>query len=184
MIALGIIADTHIPDRKRTLHPEVLPLFRDAGLDAILHAGDVSVPRVLEELGDIAPVYAVRGNRDLWRLGHLPLFLELEFGGVPILLTHGQGRWWNYLAGKAQYLIYGLQPERYKRRLVQAFPHARVIIFGHLHLPINDWVNDQLIFNPGTACCPDRNSLPPSVGFLRVHAGRIIESEIVYLKEA
>lgn len=182
MTILGVIADTHIPDRMRGLHPEVIPLFEESGVQAILHAGDVSVPRVLEELGEIAPVYAVRGNRDFWRLRYLPLFVNLEFNGVPMVLAHGQGRWWNYLAGKAYYLAYGLQPERYKRRLVESFPQARVIIFGHIHVPINDWMGERLLFNPGTACCPEIKKLPPSVGLLHVSAGGEVHGEVVYLE--
>lgn len=181
MMILGVIADTHIPDRTRQLHPKVLPLFEESGVEVILHAGDVSVPRVLAELREIAPVYAVRGNRDFWRLRDLPAFVDLEFNRVPMVLAHGQGRWWNYLAGKVQYLAHGLQPERYKRQLVQTFPHARVIIFGHLHIPINDWVGERLLFNPGTACCPEIKKLPPSVGFLHVNAGGEVKGEIVYL---
>lgn len=181
MTLLGVIADTHIPDRTRRLHPKVIPLFKQSGVEVILHAGDVSVPKVLAELREIAPVYAVRGNRDFWRLRYLPAFVDLEFNGVPVVLAHGQGRWWNYLASKVQYLAYGLQPERYKRQLVQTFPHARVIIFGHIHIPVNDWVSGRLLFNPGTACCPEVNKLPPSVGLLHVNAGGEVRGEIVYL---
>ena len=184
MTVLGVISDTHIPDRRKYLHPAVLPLFRKAGVEMIVHAGDVSVPRVLDELRQLAPVYAVRGNRDWVRLRHLPLSLPLEIGGVSILLTHGQGRWWDYLAGKVRYLLYGLQPERYKRHLVQVFPAYKVIIFGHLHIPINDWVGGQLLFNPGTACCPDIKNIPPSVGLLYIPAGGNVNGEIIPLEEA
>ncbi len=181
MTVLGVIADTHIPDRRQELHPEILPFFQNSGVDAILHAGDVSVPGVLEALRQVAPVYAVRGNRDWWRLGHLPFFLNLTFEGVSIILTHGHGRWWEYLIGKVYYLLHGVQPERFKRSLVQTYPEARVIIFGHMHIPMNDWTNEQLVFNPGTACCPDIKRLPPSVGLLHIQSGGDVRGEIVYL---
>ena len=64
MIRLGVISDTHIPDRARRLNERVIPVFREAGVSAILHAGDVSTPRVLKQLEEVAPVYATRGNRD------------------------------------------------------------------------------------------------------------------------
>ena len=62
MTTLGVLADTHIPDRVNQLNPRVLEIFQQAEVNAILHAGDVSVPRVLEELGQVAPVHAVRGK--------------------------------------------------------------------------------------------------------------------------
>jgi putative phosphoesterase len=79
LITLGVIADTHIPDRARSLDPQLLSIFDAAQVKAILHAGDVCVPRILDELGEIAPVHAVRGNRDLWALRQLPLSLEIRF---------------------------------------------------------------------------------------------------------
>jgi putative phosphoesterase len=66
MTTLGVLADTHIPDRVPTLNPRVIQVFRQAQVSAILHAGDVSVPQVLAELEKIAQVYAVRGNRDIF----------------------------------------------------------------------------------------------------------------------
>jgi putative phosphoesterase len=107
---LGIISDTHIPDRARRLHPQVLPLFREAGVSAILHAGDVSSPGVLKQLGEVAPVVAVRGNRDWVLMRRLPLIQQLTFGSISIVLTHGHGRWQEYLLDKADYLLNGYPP--------------------------------------------------------------------------
>ncbi len=61
---LGVVADTHVPDKAKTLNPQVLAILRQAEVSAILHAGDISSPGVLTALGEIAPVYAVLGNRD------------------------------------------------------------------------------------------------------------------------
>jgi putative phosphoesterase len=182
MTVLGVIADTHIPDRMRHLHADVLPIFREAGVEAILHAGDVSVPRILDQLGQVAPVHAVRGNRDWFRLRYLPQSLTFNFEGSPIVLTHGFGSAWGYLAGKLHYLLHGVHPEWFVQRLQESYPHAKVIVFGHVHLPINDWQGGQLFFNPGTACCPEVKGLAPSVGLLYLHAGGEVEGEIIPLE--
>ena len=59
---IGLISDTHIPDRAKVLPQKVIEAFNDVEL--ILHAGDLTSPRVIEELEDIAPVMAVQGNMD------------------------------------------------------------------------------------------------------------------------
>jgi len=90
MLTLGVVADTHVPDRARLLNPKVTDIFREAGVVAILHAGDICSPEILDQLGGIALVHAVQGNRDIWRLAHLPPQISLQFEGVNIGLTHGQ----------------------------------------------------------------------------------------------
>ena len=75
MIQLGIISDTH-----GLLRPEVVERLKTC--DAILHAGDVNRPEILDTLRAIAPLYVVRGNNDKdWAEG-LPHSLAMEFGGV------------------------------------------------------------------------------------------------------
>ena len=59
---IGVVADTHIPDRTRELPAEIFDHLH--GVDMILHAGDVSRQIVLDRLATIAPVIAVQGNRD------------------------------------------------------------------------------------------------------------------------
>ncbi len=179
MTTLGVLSDTHVPDRVRALKPWILPLFREYRVDAILHAGDVCVPQVLEQLQEIAPVYAVRGNRDYLQLRHLPVSLRLEFDGVTIGLTHGHGTWKNYVVDKGYIIRYGLQPERYLQRALLAFPGVQAIVFGHTHLPVNTWVDGVLCLNPGSACCPDTKHPTSSVGVVHIQAGGGIEAEII-----
>lgn len=170
---LGILSDTHVPDRRRELSPQVIDFFKQEKVEAILHAGDISTPRVLTELAQIAPVYAVRGNRDWVRLGHLPLTRYLTFNGVPIALAHGHGGWQSYLVDRAAYMIQGYRLERFTRRLLKAFPQARVIVFGHTHRPLNRWVDGQLLFNPGSAHIPSDDGLPASIGLLHLENGQV-----------
>lgn len=180
MTVLGLLADTHIPDRAEALHPAILPIFRDARVTAILHAGDVSVAPVIHELETVAPVYAVLGNRDIYHLRHLPMSRLLHFDGVPVGLVHGQGSVWFYLYEKIHVLTIGYRLEFYLPYLFRTLPRARVIVFGHSHMPMIRWVKGTLIVNPGSASCPNREHLP-SIGLLRLEGGQV-EAELVWLR--
>jgi uncharacterized protein len=182
MSTLGVISDTHIPDRRRSLHPQIIPIFREAGVSAILHAGDVISPKVLASLNQVAPVYAVRGNRDWVWLRQLPFDRMLSIQGVTIALTHGHGRWWTYLVGRIDYIRYGVRQERYQLRLLKTYPQAQVIVFGHTHRPINLWVDGRLLFNPGSPHFPDKNEFTPSIGLLHILNGGEVQGEIIKLE--
>jgi putative phosphoesterase len=178
MVTLGILSDTHIPDRSRGLHPKILETFRSARVEAILHAGDISTPAVLLELGDIAPVYAVRGNRDIYALPRLPDQLTLTFAGFKIGLIHGHGRLRDYLVDKVYILFFGVQEQRYQKRVLQSLSAVNVMVFGHLHQRVHAQVEGKLLFNPGSACCPDwKHGYPPSIALLHLQVGGGIEYE-------
>jgi hypothetical protein len=181
VITLGIVSDTHIPDRARELHPHLLTTFREARVTAILHAGDICTNLVIKQLAEIAPVHAVRGNRDIYYLPHLPRSLTLTYEGVRIGLTHGHGRLWDYLLDKGHWLMKGMQVERYQQRALNACSDAQVIIFGHLHRRVTAWIAGKYVFNPGSACCPDDTCPSPSVGLLHLDNGQVIAGEIISL---
>jgi len=178
---VGVLADTHIPDRSRRLNPRVLELFRAARVQAILHAGDICIPAVLEELNRLAPVAAVRGNRDWTMRASLPIRQELTFSDVQVGLVHGHGSLSLYLLDKLHYIAAGYRFERYQRLLLRTLPDVRVIVFGHTHHPENHWEGSTLIFNPGSACCPDRSQRVPSIGILRFFPGQRVVGEILPL---
>ncbi len=183
MLTLGIIADTHVPDRARQLDPGVLAIFDRAGVAAILHAGDICAPSVLAQLETLAPVYAVRGNRDIWHMGHLPTQLELTFAGVSIGLTHGHNGLTGYFSQKLSYFVAGYQLPRFEKQLAKRFPAAQVIIFGHTHRSENTRVNGRLIFNPGASSPLLFGNIPPSVGLLHLQDGAVW-GEIIPLASA
>jgi putative phosphoesterase len=183
MLTLGVIADTHIPDRARSLPPKAIATFEEAKVAAILHAGDISLPKVLIQLEDIAPVYAVRGNRDLLGFRDLPRHRRLTYEGVSIGLTHGHGTWGEYIQEKIKYLLFGPTKFSYFEEIaLRIFPDTQVVILGHNHAPVNRWQEGQLIFNPGSATCPNEYipHLTPSVGLLHVD-GKNVEGEIVFI---
>jgi putative phosphoesterase len=181
MAVIGVLSDTHVPDRARSLNPRAFEIFRRAQVDAILHAGDVSVQNVLDQLGQIAPVYAVRGNRDWVALRRLPKALRLTFDGAAVALAHGHGRWWNYLRDRVEYILRGYRLEMFLPRLLAEFPDVDVIVFGHTHRPLNQWVDGKLVFNPGSPHFPDPDVPFPSVGLLYLQAGERPSGEIVPL---
>lgn len=181
LLRVGVVADTHVPDRVKRLHPGLLPALDAAGVNLILHAGDVCVPDVLTALGEIAPVMAVRGNRDWAFYGRLPLALHLTLAEAPVVLLHGHGGWWPYLVDKWKYFWKGYEFERYRRLLEPAAGEAKVVVFGHTHRRENRWCNGRLFFNPGSAGL----NLPqqrPSYGILSVYSGGLVNDQIFDLE--
>ncbi len=181
MKILGVLADTHIPDRVPKLDQRLLQRFSEGGVSAILHAGDVSVPRVLRQLEQVAPVYAVKGNRDIFALRQLPLQMSLNFEGISIGLAHGHGSFSRYVLDRIHRDIYGRLVERYIRRMLEAFPAVQVIVFGHLHVPCNFHLDGKLLFNPGSASYPWPRDNPATFGLLYLEKGAPARGEIIEL---
>jgi putative phosphoesterase len=169
-ITVGVIADTHIPDRMRQLPADLPRLF--AGVAAILHAGDVTAPAVLDDLARIAPVHAVAGNADFGRL-RLPSDLTLEFEGVRIGLTHGHGGWRRYLWEKVMYAVGGYQGRRNAVLAQARFAGVKAVVFGHTHRPFNRLLNGVLAFNPGSVGPDYFAPYGAAVGLLTIEAGQV-----------
>jgi uncharacterized protein len=150
---IGLIADTH-----GLVRPEVHIAL--AGVEFILHAGDVGPGGVLEELSLIAPVRAVSGNTDL-ASDDLASEILCRVEGIDIHVSHGHE-------------LGVPTPERLLERYAQP-----VLIYGHTHRPLVARVDGRLVVNPGAAG-PRRFSLPSSVARLRVRDG-VADAEIVDL---
>jgi putative phosphoesterase len=176
LLTIGVIADTHIPDRVRKLHPSVLPIFQEAQVSHILHAGDISTREVLDDLRQVASVTAVCGNRDIFA-GRLKLVEEIELGGVRLTLMHSHGGWIPYLWDKWKYWKYGYRLERYLPRLLAAGKHSHVVVFGHTHHPVTVWQDGKMLYNPGSASFGPMLGKPPTLGLLRIFSGGKIEAE-------
>jgi putative phosphoesterase len=145
---LGIISDTH-----GQLRPQVFEVF--AGVDHILHGGDVGPLTVLEELEAIASVTAVYGNTDGMDVrARLPDVARVRLDGFRIVVTHGDQ-------------FGSPTPEK----LNAAFPEAEIIVFGHTHRPLLTLVDTVVtVMNPGGAG-PRRFDLSPSVGIMELEPG-------------
>jgi putative phosphoesterase len=153
-----VIADTHLPRRPIAL-PEGLISYLERA-DLILHAGDLMDPTLLDELAAYAPVRAVGGNLDPPE-ARLPETVEFEFGGVSIAMIHDSG------------------PKRGRRnRMRRRFPGARVVVFGHSHIP---WLEDEelLLLNPGSPT--DRRRQPEHTFALLCVEGGEVRAEVLAL---
>ncbi len=153
----AVIADTHLPRRARALPEGLTPHLGRA--DLVLHAGDLMDPALLDELAAYAPVKAVRGNLDP---PGLPETLEFDFGGARVAMIHDSGR-----------------KQGRRARLRRRFPDARVVVFGHSHIPLLEDEDGLMLLNPGS---PTDKRRQPHYTFALLHAeeGRV-RAEIVAL---
>ncbi len=186
---IGLISDTHLPTMATRLHPAVHQVF--AGVDMILHAGDLTGSEMLDLLSAIAPVQAVRGDQDQ-NLEDLPSRLVVEVAGKRIGLIHGNRPRWQEWPGSTWNMFFGqrwfLAP-RFYTNVVQEFAEERVdcIVCGHLHRPYIGHIDGMLVVNPGSAYINilDRRTQPGdfvSVGMLEIH-GDSLRASIVPLPE-
>ena len=125
-IVLGVVTDSHVPERMKSIPESAIQCFYQNDVTTILHAGDICNSRALTQLEKVAPVIAVRGNRDIWSSTgrSLPLSLVVEFGGVKIGLTHGHGGLWQYFYEKVLYYTVGFSYSRYFHRLHNEFANS------------------------------------------------------------
>lgn len=149
---IGLISDTH-----GLLRPSVHSAL--AGVEQILHAGDVGGEEILTELRLIAPVRVVSGNTDA--PGEYETELNLKIGGVSIHVSHG----------------HEFGPPN-PARLAEKYS-SDVIVYGHSHQQLITRIGERIIVNPGSAG-PQRFKLKPSVGVLTISNGRP-EVEIIAL---
>ena len=152
---IGVVSDTHVGEHLDAMPPEVLELLD--GVDLILHAGDVSVPRVLDELRGIAPVAAVRGNHDGGPLRRLPLDLVVPVGGVRVGLTHGARKGSTELPSGVASVAAG-RPVLlgFARTMVRRFRDVDIVVTGHLHMPLDQEVDGVRLFSPGAVHVPEQ----------------------------
>ena len=152
---IGLISDTHGLMRPR-VHEAL------AGVELILHAGDVGGDEILDELALIAPVLAVYGNTDAPGQPRLAESIERTIGGVSIHVSHG-----HELGSPTP------------ARLLARYP-AQVIVYGHTHRQHVAQVDGRLVVNPGAAGAK-RFNLQPSAGRLTIRDGRA-EVELIALE--
>ena len=143
MSFIGLIADTH-----NLVRPEALEAL--AGALQILHAGDICDPEILEQLGRIAPVTAVRGNCDrLSPRWSLPQTITVEIDGLRIHVIHDVQQ-------------IDLDP---------AAAGIDVVLSGHSHKPLVQKSGGVLYVNPGSAG-PRRFKPPVSLARLRIRGNK------------
>lgn len=143
---LGLISDTHMPDRLSGLPPALFEILR--GVDLLLHAGDVGELYVLDQLSAIAPVVAVHGNDDTPAARqHLPAQQVIAIAGRRLVLFH------SHYPDREQELasrqVDEWQPRLDYRAAVTRQAGGQIGIFGHSHIPMSVHHDGVLLVNPG-----------------------------------
>lgn len=133
---IAVLSDTH-----GLLRPEVVDILNTC--EVILHGGDINNSKILEELKQIAPLYAVRGNNDKeWAKG-LPEELEFALSGVHIYMVHN------------------------KKQRKADLRGTDIFIYGHSHKYEEKMEDGVLFLNPGS-CGPRRFRQPVTMAVLEV----------------
>jgi putative phosphoesterase len=151
-VKIGVIADTH-----GLLRPGVLEAF--AGVDHILHAGDIGDAAILTALRSIAPLTAIRGNID--RTGPCAELPAEEFVTLAEVNT---------------YMIHDV----HDLSLDPLAASIQVVISGHSHKPLIEERKGVLFFNPGAAG-PRRFALPITVGLLHIKERNLHAEHVLLL---
>ena len=162
---IGLISDTHIPDNAKGLPDQLETVF--GSVDCILHAGDIYVPWVLDELELLAPVLAAWGDDDEgfatdWRVKKKHI---LTIDGTTIWLIH-ERPWWTGLLGSKEAPQHERAPD--------------VIVCGHSHCPTLEEKEGVLVVNPGSPTLPLWRRELGTVGLLTVNSGKA-EAQIIQL---
>lgn len=143
MLRVGVISDTH-----GLLRPQAVAAL--AGVDHIIHAGDIGSPTILETLTAMAPLTVVRGNNDTEQWAEaLPERLTEQIGGVRIHLLHNLKQ-------------LDIDP---------AALNVQMVIAGHSHRPFCEQRAGVLYLNPGSAG-PRRFQLPVSIAEITIGGGQ------------
>ncbi|MEM9955566.1 MAG: metallophosphoesterase family protein [Chloroflexota bacterium] len=142
---IGLISDTHMPDRWKTLPERVFELFAD--VDLIIHAGDVGELWVLDHIGEIAPIVAVHGNDEpIHTQSAVPFLQTLSILGHRMVISHA------HYPNRAEEMASRTNDweSKFERRATFASSlGASICIFGHTHIPMLLTYNNILLVNPG-----------------------------------
>jgi len=159
---IGLVADTHIPDIEKALPAEVLKAFQDVEL--ILHAGDIYIPSVLDDLERIAPVLAARGDDD-----YGDTLTDKRVKSHHVLKLEGRTLW---LIHERPY------PYRFPSLQASNSPRQRdpdapdIVIFGHEHRTIVQDSGGVLFVNPGSPTFLQYRRGLGTIGILTIDSGQ------------
>lgn len=138
---LAILSDTH-----GLLRPEVVEQLKTA--DAILHGGDINKQAIVDQLGEFAPLYVVRGNNDKEWAEEIPHHLQFTLKGVTFYMVHN------------------------KKEIPANLTGVEVVVFGHSHKYVQETKDGMLWLNPGS-CGPRRFHQEITMMIAQVEKGQI-----------
>ncbi|MDH5298551.1 MAG: YfcE family phosphodiesterase [Desulfobulbaceae bacterium] len=146
---IGILSDTHLSAPSDTFRARAANCF--AGVSMILHAGDLTELSVLDVFQGVE-VHAVHGNMCSAETLHaLPAGLTIRVGNFTIGLVHRMGNSYDF-----------------EDRLIEIFPEADCIVYGHTHRPVCHCLGQVLYLNPGSFSGTGRHGAPATYGIIEV----------------
>ena len=191
---IGLISDTHIPYDSEEIPPQVKMLFKV--VDLILHAGDIYLSSVLDELEEIAPVLAARGDDDSNLVnGRVKEKHVLDFDGFSLWLIHifpylslHSLQSYSYSSSRTLHsFLYGSSPAPSEQEIEEALGEIikrenvpDILVFGDTHRASLHRVEGCLFINPGSATFPDYRHELGSVAILTISPGKA-EADIIQL---
>lgn len=165
MTRIGLLSDTHIPVDAKVLPEQIKELFQ--GVDLILHAGDIYLISVLDELERIAPVLAARGDDDdldITKDSRVKEKHNITVDGVEITLAHiepGFGPWAVFPASRGV-----ADPGSFHFETISG-----IIVCGHAHMPKVVDRGGYIFINPGSPTFPLYVRRPGTVAILTLNSG-------------
>lgn len=161
---IGLIADTHVPDVEDKIPYKIMHVFK--GVDLILHAGDIYVPSVLDDLESIAPVLAARGDDDDGDIGLDPRVKNkhvLEIEDHAIWLVHERPFALRFPDMPPSLILPPLKDKN--GEVLKKEDPPDIYIFGHEHCTVIERVEHTLYVNPGS---PTFLNYKPGLGTVAV----------------
>ena len=146
---IGILSDTHLDAVSDSFQEVVEACFADVSM--IMHAGDLTSLAVLDVFAG-KEVHAVHGNMCAHQTCQaLPTHKTIAVGGFTIGLVHRVGNSYDF-----------------EERLIELFPEADCIVYGHTHHPVCHRIGNTLYMNPGSFFSTGRYGAPPTYGILAI----------------
>jgi len=182
MHKIAVVADSHVPDRDKTLNSNLIKKLNDYSPELIIHAGDFITYGIKRKFEAIAPVICAKGNRDIL-MPTLPHKQFITIDDVKIGVTHGHGTFWSYFIERIKIIFRGPSSFKHFEDIVRhTLAGADVMIYGHSHRPVIHNEEGHLLFNPGSTSFANQffPYLRTSFGILEIE-GSQIKAKIIFL---
>ena len=153
---IGLLSDTHVPEAERALPPEVVEAFR--GVDLILHAGDIYLPSVLDDLQRVAPVLAARGDDD-----YGSTLTDERVKDKHVLKLEGKTLW---LVHQRPYYL--MSPWWQDKVTSGQDNSPDIVVFGHEHRTDVQQIDGILFVSPGSPTFLHYLRGPGTIGMLDI----------------
>jgi hypothetical protein len=174
---IGLLSDSHIAWPEQSWPSQIKEKLR--GVDLILHAGDIWISWVLDELETIAPVLAAQGDDDLEAdIGNDKRILKRQ-----VLTLEGVDLWVTHIKPRYAQLDPNYQVNYYtvNKQAQEAIDPPDVVVFGHSHFAEIENFKSTLLINPGSPTLPQYLPKLGTVGLLTLKDGKV-DAKIIPLE--